>query len=86
MLSKIIHYIVSSTGHNIKLAGLYLVIFYRIKVMAMVIVFNRLIFTDRHVFRDFLRTPVSSTNKAERHNITEILLKGVLNTITQTLT
>jgi hypothetical protein len=28
-------------------------------------------------------TPVSSTNKAERHDITEILLKVALNTITQ---
>ena len=26
-------------------------------------------------------TPVSSTNKTDRHDITEILLKGVLNTI-----
>jgi hypothetical protein len=30
-------------------------------------------------------TPVSSTNKTDRHNITEILLKVVLNTITLTL-
>ena len=29
-------------------------------------------------------TPVSSTNKTDRHNITEILLKVVLNTISQT--
>jgi len=29
-------------------------------------------------------TPVSSTNKADRHNITEILLKVALNTITLT--
>ena len=29
-------------------------------------------------------TPVSSTNKIDRHNITEILLKVVLNTITLT--
>jgi hypothetical protein len=28
--------------------------------------------------------PVSSTNKSERHNITEILLKVALNTIKQT--
>jgi hypothetical protein len=27
-------------------------------------------------------TPVSSTNKTDRHDITEILLKGVLNIIT----
>jgi hypothetical protein len=27
-------------------------------------------------------TPVSSTNKTDRHDITEILLKGALNTIT----
>ena len=32
-----------------------------------------------------LRTPVSSTNKADRHNITEKLLKVALNTITLTL-
>jgi hypothetical protein len=31
-------------------------------------------------------TPVSSTNKTNRHDITEILLKVALNTITQTLT
>ena len=29
-------------------------------------------------------TPVSSTNKTDRHNITEILLKVALNTIKQT--
>jgi hypothetical protein len=28
--------------------------------------------------------PVSSTNKTDHHNITEILLKVALNTITQT--
>ena len=32
-----------------------------------------------------LGTPVSSTNKTDRHNITEILLKVVLNTINQTI-
>jgi len=32
----------------------------------------------------FTGTPVSSTNKADRHDITEILLKVVLNTITLT--
>ena len=31
-------------------------------------------------------TPVSYTNKTDRHDITEILLKVVLNTINQTLT
>ena len=31
-------------------------------------------------------TPVSSTNKTDRHDITEILLKVTLNTITLTLT
>jgi hypothetical protein len=30
-------------------------------------------------------TPVSSTNKTDSHNITEILLKVALNTITLTL-
>ena len=34
----------------------------------------------------FAGTPVSSTNKTDRHNITEILLKVALNTITLTLT
>jgi hypothetical protein len=29
-------------------------------------------------------TPVSSTNKTDRHNIAEILLKVVLNTMNQT--
>ena len=29
-------------------------------------------------------TPVSSTNKTDHHNITEILLKVALNTISQT--
>jgi hypothetical protein len=29
-------------------------------------------------------TPVSSTNKTDRHNITEILLKEALNTINET--
>ena len=33
-----------------------------------------------------LGIPVSSTNKTERHNITEIVLKVMLNTITLTLT
>jgi hypothetical protein len=33
-----------------------------------------------------LGTPVSSTNKTDRHDITEILLKVALNTITLTLT
>jgi len=33
----------------------------------------------------FSGTPVSSTNKTDRHDITEILLKVVLNTITLTL-
>jgi hypothetical protein len=32
-----------------------------------------------------LGTPVSSTNKTDHHNITEILLKMELNTITLTL-
>jgi hypothetical protein len=32
-----------------------------------------------------LGTPVSSTNKTDCHNITAILLKMALNTITQTL-
>jgi hypothetical protein len=32
----------------------------------------------------FPGTPVSSTNKADRHDITEILLKVALNTITLT--
>ena len=32
-----------------------------------------------------LGTPVSSTNKTDRHDITEILLKVALNTIAQTL-
>ena len=32
-----------------------------------------------------LGTPVSSTNKTDRHDITEILLNVALNTITQTL-
>ena len=31
----------------------------------------------------FLCTPVSSTNKTDRHDITHILLKVVLNTIKQ---
>jgi hypothetical protein len=31
-------------------------------------------------------TPVSSTNKTDHHHITEILLKGALNTITLTPT
>jgi hypothetical protein len=33
-----------------------------------------------------LGTPVSSTNKTDCHNVTKILLKGALNTITLTLT
>jgi len=39
---------------------------------------------DRLVF--FPGTPVSSTNKTDRHNIAEILLKVTLNTITLTFT
>jgi len=31
-------------------------------------------------------TPISSTNKTDRHDIAEILLKVVLNTITLTIT
>jgi hypothetical protein len=34
----------------------------------------------------FSGTPVSSTNKSDHHDITEILLKMTLNTITLTLT
>jgi hypothetical protein len=34
----------------------------------------------------FLGTLVSSTNKSDRHNMTEILLKVALNTITITIT
>jgi len=34
---------------------------------------------------DFPGTPVSSINKTDRHNITDILLKMTLNTITLTL-
>ena len=34
----------------------------------------------------FLFSPVSSTNKTDRHDITDILLKMALNTITLTLT
>jgi hypothetical protein len=30
-------------------------------------------------------TPISSTNKTDRHDITEILLKVALNTINQTI-
>jgi hypothetical protein len=33
----------------------------------------------------FSGTPVSSTNKTDRHDITEILLKVTLNTLTLTL-
>jgi hypothetical protein len=39
--------------------------------------------TTGHCF--FLGTPVSSTNKTDHHDITEILLKVALNTITLTL-
>jgi len=39
---------------------------------------------DRSVV--FSGTPVSSTNKTDYHDITEILLKVVLNTINLTLT
>jgi hypothetical protein len=38
---------------------------------------------DRSVV--FSGTPVSSTNKIDRHDITEILLKVALNTITFTM-
>jgi hypothetical protein len=34
--------------------------------------------------QDSTRTPVSSTNKTDRHDITEILLRVALNTINQT--
>jgi hypothetical protein len=40
----------------------------------------------RQVCGFLLVTPVSSTNKTDHHNITEILLKVVLNTITLILT
>jgi hypothetical protein len=36
--------------------------------------------------RFFAGTPVSSTNKTDRHDLTEILLKVALNTINLTLT
>jgi hypothetical protein len=39
------------------------------------------------IFKTFIpstSTPVSSTNKTDRHDITEMLLKVVLNAITQT--
>ena len=41
--------------------------------------------SDLRQVGDFLRVlPVSYTNKIDRHDITEILLKVVLNTIKQT--
>jgi len=41
------------------------------------------VFSDLwQVGRFFSATPVSSTNKTDRHDITEILLKVALNTIT----
>jgi hypothetical protein len=43
--------------------------------------------SDLRQVSDFLRVlPVSSTNKTDRHNITEILLKLALYTLTITLT
>jgi hypothetical protein len=44
-------------------------------------------FPEVHVAADWWispGTPVSSTNKTDRHHITEILLKVALNTINQT--
>jgi hypothetical protein len=43
--------------------------------------------SDLRQVSDFLRVlPVASTNKTDRHNITEILLKLALYTLTITLT
>jgi hypothetical protein len=40
--------------------------------------------SDLRMVGDFLDTPISSTNKTGSHDITEILLKVALNTITLT--
>ena len=40
--------------------------------------------SDLRQVGSFLSSPVSSTNKTERHDITEILLKVALNAINQT--
>ena len=40
-------------------------------------------FTKENIMSEFV-SDLSSTNKTDRHNITEILLKVALNTITQT--
>jgi hypothetical protein len=40
--------------------------------------------SDLRQVSSFLSSPVSSTNKTERHDITEILLKVALNAINQT--
>jgi len=45
----------------------------------------KFIFYFRHAVWFFPGTPVSSTNKSDRHDITEILLKVALNTIVLTL-
>jgi hypothetical protein len=39
---------------------------------------------NSYCFGHGIHTPVSSTNKTDRHNITEILLKVALSTINQT--
>ena len=39
--------------------------------------------SDLRQVSDFRRSPVSSTNKTDRHDTTEILLKVVLNTLNQ---
>jgi hypothetical protein len=39
------------------------------------------VYSIQHVFKSVV-TPVSSTNKTDRHDITKVLLKVALNTIT----
>jgi hypothetical protein len=43
-----------------------------------------LLFIQAHIFEEN-KTPVSSINKTDRYDITEILLNAALNTITLTL-
>jgi hypothetical protein len=58
--------------------NLYLIVKLLIKIMCNLF----FIFTLSHVKKKSLGTTVSSTNKTDIHNITEILLKAVLNTLT----